>query len=223
MLPFALHNGIFMSIPDPSQVTAAPATTAVVAAAILVRNESQLEAALDAVARQSYETAFTAVVGGGERSRSVAKTRAVSWVPDMGGLIAGLPEAATHVWLVHDDASPRKDALAALVEGAQRVDASMAGSKLLRADQPGMLESVGAATDVFLVPYSGLESEEMDQEQYDVVRDVAFVFWSLDPDSQRPLQRIGWTRSFAGPAGCRHRPVVPGTDVGRASGGSTFV
>jgi GT2 family glycosyltransferase len=165
-----------MSIPVHPHTTAAPALSAVVAAAVIVRHDSQLEAALDTVARQSYETAHIVVVGGGESVRSVARKRSVGWVPDMHGLMTDLPVEITHVWLVHDDAAPRKDALAALVEGAQRVDASVAGSKLLRADQPGMLESVGGATDAFLVPYSGLDSEEMDQEQYDVVRDVAFVF-----------------------------------------------
>jgi GT2 family glycosyltransferase len=164
-----------MSIPDYSQDTAAPTAVAVVAAAVVVRDASQAEATLDALAMQSYETADTVLVGGGEQARRIARTRKAGWVSDMQGLIGSLAAASTHVWLVHDDALPRKNALAALVEGAQRVDASVAGSKLLRADRPGMLESVGAATDVFLVPYSGLEAEEMDQEQYDVVRDVAFV------------------------------------------------
>ncbi len=164
-----------MSIPDYFQATAAPTARAVVAAAVVVRDVSRIAATLDALAQQSYETVDTAVVGGGERASSIARTRGIGWVSDMRGLMAWLPIAATHVWLVHDDAAPRRNALAALVEGAQRVDASVAGSKLLRTDRPGMLESVGGATDAFLVPYSGLESEEMDQEQYDVVRDVAFV------------------------------------------------
>jgi GT2 family glycosyltransferase len=191
----------------------------VVAAAVIVRNESQLEAALDAVAHQSYETAHTTVVGGGERSRGITRTKAISWVPDMQGLIAGLPADATHVWLVHDDASPRKNALVALVEGAHRVDASVAGSKLLRAGQPGMLESVGAATDVFLVPYSGLESEEMDQEQYDVVRDVAFVFGAST------LIRTDLFKGLGG-ADPRLAPQAAGIDLSyraRAAGGRVVV
>ena len=167
--------GVLMSIPDQSQPTIAPTPNVVVATAVAVRIESTLEAALDALTDQSYETSHTVVVGGGQQSRRLARAKGVAWVSDMQALIAGLPPLVTHVWLIHDDALPRSDALAALVDGAQHVDASVSGSKLLRADRPGMLESVGGATDAFLVPYSGLESEEMDQEQYDVVRDVAFV------------------------------------------------
>ena len=197
--PFALHNGTLMSIPDHSNPTAAPMSTAVVAAAVIVHSGSRLEVALDALAGQSYETAYTAVVGGGDRSRSIARTKGVGWLPDMEGFMGGLPVTTTHVWLVHDDASPRKDALAALVEGAQRVDASVAGSKLLRADRPGMLESVGAATDAFLVPYSGLESEEMDQEQYDVVRDVAFVHGASALIRKDLLKGLGGTDRLLAP------------------------
>ncbi len=175
MLPFAIHNGPLMSIPDHTQHTTAPPLAAEVAAAILVRDGSRLESVLDGLAGQSYEMVGTTVVGGGEDVRAVARTRGATWAPDMHSLIRQLPAKTSHVWLLHDDASPRRDSLAALVEGAQRVDASVAGSKLLRADRPEMLESVGSATDAFLVPYSGLESEELDQRQYDVVRDVAFV------------------------------------------------
>ncbi|NIS34385.1 MAG: hypothetical protein GWN07_27770, partial [Actinobacteria bacterium] len=35
--------------------------------------------------------------------------------------------------------------------------------------------SVGFATDVFAAPYTGLQPDEVDQEQYDVIRDVAAV------------------------------------------------
>ncbi len=214
-----IHNGILMSIPDHSQPMAAPAPTAIVATAIIVRNESQLEAALDTLARQSYESAYTAAVGGGERVQSVAGARAIGWVSDMHALIAELPPETTHVWLVHDDASPRKDALAALIEGAQRVDASVAGSKLLRADQPGMLESVGAATDAFLVPYSGLDSDEMDQEQYDVVRDVAFVFGASTLIRMDLFKGLGGTDPLLA-------PQAAGIDLSyraRAAGGRVVV
>jgi GT2 family glycosyltransferase len=198
---------------------AAPTLTAVVAAAIIVRNESRLELTIDTLARQSYEPAHTAVVGGGEHVRSITRIRGVNWVPDMQALIGGLPPDATHVWLVHDDAAPRKDALAALVEGAQRVDASVAGSKLLRADQPGMLESVGAATDVFLVPYSGLDSDEMDQEQYDVVRDVAFVFGASTLIRKDLFKGLGGTDPLLA-------PQAAGIDLSyraRAAGGRVVV
>ena len=109
MRRFPFHNGSQMSIPAHPHTTAAPALSAVVTAAVIVRDDSQLEAALDTVARQSYETAHTVVVGGGESVRTVARERSVDWVPDMQGLMKGLPSETTHVWLVHDDAAPRKD------------------------------------------------------------------------------------------------------------------
>ena len=199
MWRFPFHNGTLMSIPDHPHTTAAPTLSAVVAAAVIVRDASQLEVALDTVARQSYETASTLVVGGGEPVRTITRNRSLGWVPDMHGLMTHLPSETTHVWLVHDDAAPRKDALAALVEGAQRVDASVAGSKLLRADNPGMLESVGGATDAFLVPYSGLDTEEMDQEQYDVVRDVAFVFGASTLIRKDLLMGLGGTDPLLAP------------------------
>jgi GT2 family glycosyltransferase len=175
VLPNTLHNGVFMSISDRPRPSPTPPTTAVVAAAVNVRSGSGLDVALDALEQQSYETAYVAVVGGSEEARAVTRSKGVDWVPDMPSLIEELPPTVTHVWMLHDDAVPRRSALASLVEGAEMVDASVAGSKLLRSATPNMLESVGAATDAFLVPYSGLDSDEMDQSQYDVVRDVAFV------------------------------------------------
>ncbi len=219
MSRFPFHNGVLMSFPAHAQPQAAPVPTAVVTTAIIVRDETQLEAGLDTLARQSYEPHSTFVVGGAERSREIARTRGFDWVSTMHGLIAGLPAETTHVWLVHDDAAPRKDALAALVEGAQRVDASVAGSKLLRADSPGMLESVGAATDVFLVPYSGLDREEMDQEQYDVVRDVAFVFGASTLVRKDLFKGLGGTDPLLA-------PQAAGIDLSyraRAAGGRVVV
>jgi hypothetical protein len=86
-----------------------------------------------------------------------------------------LSSTITLVWVLHDRARPRVDALHALVRDGARVDASVAGSKILDEEDPRLLVSVGTATDVFDAPYSGLEEGELDQSQYDVVRDVAAV------------------------------------------------
>ena len=219
MPPIALHNGVLMSTPDQARPANAPSTTAVVAAAVTVRTGPRLGAALQAVAAQSYETAYTAVVGGGEEARSTARAQGINWVADMRALIDSLPSAVTHVWLLHDDAEPRRPALASLVEGAVRVDASVAGSKLLRADQPEMLESVGAATDAFLVPYSGLEPDEMDQAQYDVVRDVAYVSGASVLIRKDLFKGLGGPDRLLG-------PLAAGVDLSqraRAAGGRIVV
>src|SRR3972149_6014690 len=41
--------------------------------------------------------------------------------------------------------------------------------------RPGGSWSVGYATDVFNAPYSGLQQGDLDQAQFDVIRDVAAV------------------------------------------------
>ena len=80
-----------------------------------------------------------------------------------------------YLWILHSDARPRPDALAALVSELDRNEASLGGSKLLVAGTRDELESVGSATDVFGEPFSGLDEGEIDLQQYDVVREVAFV------------------------------------------------
>ncbi|MGH9167910.1 MAG: hypothetical protein ACRD02_08815 [Acidimicrobiia bacterium] len=146
-----------------------------IAAAVVVYDASAIPEVAEAFARQVYEPAAVFVVGGDGDCRRAAEEHGLRWVEGSQKLLAELPAEVTHVWMVHDDARPRPDALAALVRESERVQASVAGSKLLHADHPEVLESVGAATDVFDVPYFGLERGELDQQQYDVVRDVAFV------------------------------------------------
>jgi GT2 family glycosyltransferase len=148
--------------------------TAFVLAAVVAR-AGTLDGALDAIAAQVYEPDAIAVVGGGESGRAAAQERSIAWVPSPGALTGLFGTETTHIWVLHDDAMPRPDALGAMVAELERTDASVAGAKLLRADSPDTLELVGAATDVFGIPYSGLEENERDQEQYDVVRDVAYV------------------------------------------------
>lgn len=132
---------------------------------------ADIEAALAVVARQVYEPApEVAVVGEVEDWEGDAEL--------LGSLEEAISETSPDVeylWLLHADARPRPDALAALVAETERNQAALAGSKLLRAGTQDELESVGGATDVFGEPYSGLDEGEIDLQQYDVVREVAFV------------------------------------------------
>ncbi len=148
-------------------------TTASVAVAILVYDIESLPGSFDALGRQVYEAAATYVVGGGDEARRIAADRDAAWLPSVRELLAAVPESVTFVWLLHDRARPRPDALRSLVVESIRVDASVAGSKVLALEEPARLVSVGMATDVFEVPYSGLDPDEVDQQQYEVVRDVA--------------------------------------------------
>jgi len=143
--------------------------------AAVVYRAGTVASALDAIDAQVYEPDALAVVGGGESGRSAAAERDIGWVASPRDLSGAFGPDTTHVWLLHDDAMPRPDALGAMVHELERTEASVAGAKLLKADDPDTLELVGAATDVFGVPYTGLDDDERDQEQYDVVRDVAYV------------------------------------------------
>ncbi|MFW2339816.1 MAG: hypothetical protein ACN4GK_07185 [Acidimicrobiia bacterium] len=156
-------------MPDASTVQAN------VVAAVSADSGDHLGAVLDAVSAQVYEPSRVIVVGDAPAARSAAEGRGIDWYPNLRSLLDDLDREVSHVWLLHDDARPRPDALGALVTESIRVDASMAGSKLLDMDHPETLESVGGATDVFGIPYTGLDEGEVDQEQYDVVRDVAFT------------------------------------------------
>ena len=129
---------------------------------------ADLEAALAVVGRQVYEPAPDVVVVGDE-------AEGVESVASLEDAISSTDPSFDYLWLLHADARPRPDALAALISESERNEASLAGSKLLKAGTMDELESVGGATDVFGEPYSGLDEGEIDLQQYDVVREVAFV------------------------------------------------
>ncbi len=129
---------------------------------------ADLEAALAVVRRQVYEPAPDIVVIAGE-------VDGVASSDSLEEAIRSTDASFDYLWLLHADARPRPDALSALISEIERNEASLAGSKLLKAGTMDELESVGGATDVFGEPYSGLDEGEIDLQQYDVVREVAFV------------------------------------------------
>jgi GT2 family glycosyltransferase len=132
---------------------------------------ADLAAALAVVQRQVYEPAPEVVIVGASGETPEGYLTA----PNLEKAIADADERTDYLWLLHSDARPRPDALGALVAEVSRNEAALGGSKLLVAGTRDELESVGSATDVFGEPYSGLETGEIDLQQYDVVREVAFV------------------------------------------------
>lgn len=150
-----------------------PGPSSIAVVAILTDGEASLDHTLEAVAAQTYESADIYLVG--EESKEVADALGVPWVGSLNSMIDGLSPTVTHLWLLHAGAIPRPDALHALVFESERVDAGVAGSKLLDLENADRLVSVGIATDVFDVPYFGIDDDELDAGQYDVVRDVAAV------------------------------------------------
>ena len=175
----------FMSSPE-----GAPPTS--VAAAILARSGTDLSTTIEAVQRQVYGPRRLIVVGGESDARRIAVEHDVGWIANIGGVVDSSDDVS-HIWIVQEGVQPRPDALGSLVHQAMRLDASVAGSKVLDIDNQERLLSVGFATDVFDSPYTGFDGEELDQGQYDVVRDVAAV------SGQSVLLRLDLARGLGGP------------------------
>ncbi|HLA66890.1 MAG TPA: hypothetical protein VJP05_05360 [Acidimicrobiia bacterium] len=162
-----------MSI-DPATTTDR-ATAPNVVAVVTADDAVLLKGCLEAIGRQVYGPSKVFVVGGDEVVRRLAGEMDASWRPNLRGIYDSMGQGIDFVWSLRQRARPEPDALKALVEDGTRVDAAVAGSKVVDAADREKLVSVGYATDVFDAPYSGLQAGELDQEQYDVIRDVASV------------------------------------------------
>lgn len=201
-------------VPEVAEEPRTPETVSVVAAVTVVAGVDP-QATLDAVGAQDHAPSAIRLIGA-----DVADSPAgVVLSEDLEEVVAGLDPSVEYVWILHGDAQPRPDALRALVSEAERFEASLAGSKLLFAGTADALESVGSATDVFGEPYSGLDEGEVDLEQYDVVRDVAFV------SSVSMLVRRDLLRGLRG-LDSALAPVAAGLDLSqrvRIAGGRVIV
>ena len=84
--------------------------------------------------------------------------------------------AADWLWILHDDSAPEPDALAVLVERAsEQPSVAVWGPKVLGWDEPRRLLEIGVSISSSGRRYTGLESREQDQGQYDGQRDVLAV------------------------------------------------
>ena len=172
MSAFRMAQGMPQTIPHSAETAIEPDESAAprVRVLLVVIPDSDVAAAVATVKRQAYVPEPSIVLVGEAPEGS---DEAVS--DDLETAISSSDPGVDYLWLLHSDARPRPDALGALVAEAERNQAAVAGSKLLRAGTTDILESVGGATDVFGEPYSGLDEGEIDLQQYDVVREVAFV------------------------------------------------
>jgi hypothetical protein len=162
-----------MSI-DPTASAEMP-TAPPVAAVISASDPNLLRRCLEAVEQQVYGASRVFVVGGGDDIRHVAGQFEATWRPNLRAAVVSIDPEITFVWALRERAVPSPQALRILVQDAARVDASVAGSKIVDVDRPELLVAVGYATDAFDAPFSGLQPDEVDQAQYDVIRDVAAV------------------------------------------------
>lgn len=155
-----------------SPSTEAPSAAPVVRVLLTTVDGADLTTALATVSRQVYDPTPDVVVVGLE---SGEPPEGVTRVDSLEEAIAGTEADIDYLWILHSDARPRPDALGALVSEVELASAALGGSKLLVAGTREELESVGGSTDVFGEPHSGLDEGEIDLQQYDVVREVAFV------------------------------------------------
>ena len=83
---------------------------------------------------------------------------------------------ADYVLFLHDDTVLDRGAVGALVEAAERVEGvGVVGPKVVDWEEPRVLREIGLSTDRFGYPYSPLEEGEIDQGQYDRIREVLYV------------------------------------------------
>ncbi len=144
-----------------------------VAAVVVADGSGGLDATFAALSQQVYELADTVVVGGASAIAEDSSYGSVAVYPALRDAVESLGTTVEFLWVIAESAVPAPDALQAAVRDADRTDAGIVGSKIVGIDDT--LISIGLVTDAFGVPYSGLDRSELDQGQYDVVRDVAAV------------------------------------------------
>lgn len=108
---------------------------------------------------------------------------------------------ADYVLLLHDDTVLDPTAISAMVEAAERVEGvGVVGPKVLDSEEPRVLSEIGLSTDRFGYPYSPLEEGEIDQGQYDRIREVLYVSSCAMLISRGTLERIGMPDERLSPA-----------------------
>ena len=141
---------------------------------VVARRGDDIVGVLRSIETQVYEPAEVVVVA--DHPLEVeTETSPPKRVKSMAEALALVEGEVEYVWILDSRTTARPDALDALISTAGHVDASVVGSKILDAANPQQLLSVGGATDIFGFPYTGLDRGELDQEQFDVIRDVAYL------------------------------------------------
>jgi GT2 family glycosyltransferase len=163
--PNWLQNALHMSMTQTLRAS--------VAAVVIADGSGRLEFTAAAIDQQVYELVGIVVVGREPVADALDADAIIDVRPTLAEAIDAAGEAAEYLWIMTEGALPAPDALKAAVADADRTEAGIVGSKIIGADDT--LVSVGVVTDAFGVSYTGLDRSEVDQGQYDVVRDVAAV------------------------------------------------
>jgi GT2 family glycosyltransferase len=151
-----------------------PTSEATVVVAVIANTTGGYQATVDAVDEQVYAPRSLVVVVGADEERSALLGPDVTVAPTLTEVVDGLDRTVEYVWVLHEGAMPRPDALLMLLTDAGRIGAGIIGSKILGPEHDELI-SIGLITDVYNVPYTGLDRNERDQGQYDIVREVAAV------------------------------------------------
>jgi GT2 family glycosyltransferase len=159
-----------------------------------------------ALARQTHPRMGVLAIDNGSTDRSadllesaLGRHRVVRMQSNLGfpgavaqALCSELARHADYVLFLHDDTQLAPDAVALLVDVAERVeDAGVVGPKILDWEDPRILREIGLSADRFGHPYSPLEEGEVDHGQYDRIREALFVSSSAMLVSREAWMRVG--------------------------------
>lgn len=154
-------------------------------AVVLMAEGDPLESPVDRVAERDWITRLI-VVGKDPGAKREAERLGALHRKTLDDVARALPADVEYVWILAGRAQPEPGALNALVQVAVNHQVALVGSKILSSEDSERLLSVGSATDLFGVTFSGLDDSELDFAQYDVVREVS----SLSPVSLLIRRRL---------------------------------
>jgi Glycosyltransferase like family 2 len=147
------------------------------------------EETLASIGAQTYQQVSVLVIDAGSADPDDLRTRVAAILPDAhlrrldadlgfgpaaNESITAVQGAAFHL-LCHDDVRLEPGVIATLVEEAFRSNAGVVGPKIVDWSDTSRLLSVGMTTDHYGQPAPYVERGDLDQEQFDSVRDVLYL------------------------------------------------
>lgn len=178
----------------PESIFASSEVPPVVAVLVTTDPGPDFEAVLSALGAQDYPALTVLVVDAGSEFDLTPRVGArlpTAIVRRLGGKARtaeavneaiGAVDGASFYLVVSDDVVLDPSALRIMVEEAYRSNAGIVGPKLVnpgKDGEPNTLLEVGRSIDRFGGSHTGIEPNEIDQEQHDNVRDVFFVSSSV--------------------------------------------
>jgi GT2 family glycosyltransferase len=171
-----------------------------------------LRQCLSSLARQTYSSFDVIVVDSGSETPAAAVVGRILpdaefiWVERNLGFGTACNYAlgsstktagAEYFLFLHDDVELDPEAISLLVEAALKTGSGIVGGKALDWDHPAVLVEVGMSADQFCFPYSPLEEGEIDQGQYEGLRETLFVTNSCMLVSRGMAMRCGlWDGAY---------------------------